>query len=242
MSGHGVGYLDRSLGFGRLCEGKSEQDNNEAPHQTFRLAPHSAQNLFFGGFDTLLFLTLIALVALGALGALEVVRGRSMVKLGTWLDARLSVPVLAASLSGATQGNREPSIQGLRDLSTLRGFVTGSAVFPILDAPWTPLFLAVIFLLHPLLGLLALSGAAILLTLALGNDLASRRLIERSGGASIMPKPRGSAAMRLPSSLASSRIESMVIARMRRRPPGIAARLIVESFTVRRDPGSRQPR
>ena len=85
--------------------------------------------------DTLLYLTLIALVALGALGALEVVRGRSMVKLGTWLDARLSVPVLAASLAGAAQGNREPSIQGLRDLSTLRGFVTGSAVFPILDAP-----------------------------------------------------------------------------------------------------------
>ncbi len=146
--------------------------------------------------DTLLFLTLIALVALGVLGALEVVRGRSMVKLGTWLDARLSVPVLAGSLASAAQGHREPSVQGLRDLSTLRSFVTGSAVFPILDAPWTPLFLVVIFLLHPLLGLLALCGAAILLALALGNDLASRHLIERSGAASIAALRQAEAAAR----------------------------------------------
>ena len=146
--------------------------------------------------DTLIFLTLIALVALAALGALEVVRGRSMVKLGTWLDARLSEPVLAGSLAGAAQGNREPSIQGLRDLSTLRGFMTGSAVFPILDAPWTPMFLIVIFLLHPLLGFLALSGAVILLALALGNDYASRGLIERSGAASIAALRQAEAASR----------------------------------------------
>jgi ABC-type protease/lipase transport system fused ATPase/permease subunit len=74
--------------------------------------------------------------------------------------------------------------------------VTGSAVFPILDAPWTPLFLAVIFLLHPFLGLLAVLGAAILLTLALGNDYASRRLIERSGAASIAALRQAEAASR----------------------------------------------
>ncbi|MCH6551135.1 MAG: hypothetical protein IH804_03865, partial [Planctomycetes bacterium] len=64
--------------------------------------------------DTLLYLTLIALAALLTLGALEVVRGRTMVKLGTWLDARLSEPVLAGRLAGAAQGNREPSLPGLR--------------------------------------------------------------------------------------------------------------------------------
>ena len=146
--------------------------------------------------DTLIYLTLIALAALAALGALEVVRGRTMVKLGTWLDARLSVPVLAGSLAGSAQGNREPSVQGLRDLSTLRGFVTGSAVFPILDAPWTPLFIAVIFLLHPFLGLLAVFGAVTLLCLALGNDFASRKLIERSGAASIVALRQAEAAAR----------------------------------------------
>ena len=146
--------------------------------------------------DTLLYLTLIALAALLTLGALEVVRGRTMVKLGTWLDARLSVHVLAGSLAGAAQGNREPSVQGLRDLSTLRGFLTGPAVFPILDAPWTPIFIAVIFLLHPLLGLLAVFGALVLLCLAVGNDFASRRLVERSGTASIKALRQAEAAAR----------------------------------------------
>jgi PrtD family type I secretion system ABC transporter len=146
--------------------------------------------------DTLFYLTMIALAALLTLGALEIVRGRTMVKLGTWLDARLSIPVLSGSLAGAAEGTREPSIQGLRDLATLRGFLTGSSVFPILDAPWTPIFIAVIFLLHPFLGLLAVFGAVILLCLALGNDLASRRLVERSCNASIRALRQAEAAAR----------------------------------------------
>jgi PrtD family type I secretion system ABC transporter len=135
--------------------------------------------------DTLLYLTLIAAVALLTLGRLEVVRGRAMVKLGTWLDAKLSVPVLKSSLLSASEGLREPSIQGLRDLSTVRNFLTGPSIFPILDAPWTPIIILVIFLLHPYLGLLAVAGAVVLLALAVINDMASRGLVERSGAASI---------------------------------------------------------
>ncbi len=135
--------------------------------------------------DTLLYLTLIAAVALLTLGLLEVVRGRAMVKLGTWLDAKLSVPVLKSSLLSASEGLREPSIQGLRDLSTVRNFLTGPSIFPILDAPWTPIIILVIFLLHPYLGLLAVAGAVVLLALAVINDMASRGLVERSGAASI---------------------------------------------------------
>jgi PrtD family type I secretion system ABC transporter len=135
--------------------------------------------------DTLLYLTLIAAVALLTLGLLEVVRGRAMVKLGTWLDAKLSVPVLKSSLLSASEGLREPSIQGLRDLSTVRNFLTGPSIFPILDAPWTPIIILVIFLLHPFLGLLAVAGAVVLLALAVINDMASRGLVERSGAASI---------------------------------------------------------
>ena len=135
--------------------------------------------------DTLLYLTLIAALALLTLGLMEVVRGRAMIKLGTWLDAKLSVPVLKSSLRSASAGLREPSVQGLRDLSTIRNFLTGPSIFPILDAPWTPIIILVIFLLHPLLGLLSVAGAVVLLALAVINDLASRGLIERSGAASI---------------------------------------------------------
>ena len=146
--------------------------------------------------ETLLYLTLIALCALLTLVALEVVRSRTMVKWGVWLDRRLSGPTLAGSIAIAADGPREPSVQGLRDLSTLRTFLTGPAIFPILDAPWTPIFIAVIYLLHPLLGQLALGGAVLLLVLAVANDLIARHLLERSGAASILALRQAEAATR----------------------------------------------
>ena len=57
---------------------------------------------------------------------------------------------------------RTPNVQGLRDLSTFRTFLTGAGIFPILDAPFAPIFLAIMFMLHPLLGGIALGGAGIL--------------------------------------------------------------------------------
>ncbi len=119
--------------------------------------------------ETLLYLTLIAGAALLALGVLEAVRGRVMGTLGAWLEGRLGAPLLIASIRAGA------SVQPLRDLATLRGFLTGSAVFPIMDAPWTPLFIAVIFLLHPLLGWASLAGAVLLFALAVTNDLSQRR-------------------------------------------------------------------
>ncbi len=146
--------------------------------------------------ETLLYLTLIAVVALVAMAGLDVVRGRTMVKLGSWLDHTLSKPLLTGSIAAAAAGTGEPSVQGLRDLSTLRNFLTGPSIFPILDAPWTPIFLLVIFLLHPLLGMLAIAGAVILLGLAVANDLLTRGPMEQSGGASIKALKQAEAATR----------------------------------------------
>ncbi len=135
--------------------------------------------------DTLLFLTLIAGIALVALALLEAVRNSVMVRLGTWLDQRLSGAVLSGNVAATLKHGRDPSIQGLRDLSTFRTFLTGPAIFPIMDAPWTPIFLAVIFLLHPLLGWLSLAGALVLLVLALSNEFATRKLLQDATVAAI---------------------------------------------------------
>lgn len=146
--------------------------------------------------DTLLYLTLIALSAMVALGALEIVRGRTMIKLGTWLDQRLGASLLEGSLVNASTGSRDPSVQGLRDMGTLRNFLTGPSIFPILDAPWTPIFIVVMFLMHPLIGVLALVGAVILLVFAVANDVLSREQLERSGAASITALKQAEAAAR----------------------------------------------
>jgi PrtD family type I secretion system ABC transporter len=165
--------------------------------------------------ETLLYLTLIAVVALLTLAALDVVRGRTMVKLGNWLDGRLSDPLFAGSIALAAEGPGEPSAQGLRDLSTLRGFLTGPSIFPILDAPWTPVFLIVIFLLHPLLGALALVGAVFLLGLAVANDLASRRLLVESNGASIKALNQADSATRNADAIMAMGIAGNLVRRWR---------------------------
>lgn len=144
--------------------------------------------------DTLLYLTLIAALALIALGALEAVRNGVMVVIGTWLDRRLGGAALEASVAAGV--HRNPSIQGLRDLAVFRGFLTGPSVFPILDAPWTPIFVAIIFLLHPMLGWLALAGAVILFALAAVNDFATRSIMQRANEASIGAMRQAEAAAR----------------------------------------------
>jgi PrtD family type I secretion system ABC transporter len=130
--------------------------------------------------NTLLYLTLVATFAFLILWGLEIVRGRVMVSLGTWLDRRVGGEVLAASL-GARLGQRTSSIQPVRDIGVVRTFLTGPGIFPILDAPWTPVFLAVVFLLQPILGWIGLFGAVVLFFFALANDLSTRGPLVRAG-------------------------------------------------------------
>jgi len=120
--------------------------------------------------DTLVVLMLIAAVALLVMTILEIVRGAMLVRLGTWLEWRLAGDVLNADVFANLRDSAQRSDQGLRDLSTVRGVLSGPALFPILDAPWTPIFLGVMFLLHPTLGWISTAGAIILFGLAIFNE------------------------------------------------------------------------
>ena len=146
--------------------------------------------------ETLVMLTLIAGAALMALGALDALRGAALVRIGTWLDGRIGGPVLAASIAAAVRTGEGASVQKLRDLSTLRTFLTGPGIFPVMDAPWTPIFVAVIFALHPMLGWISLAGALALFGLALINEVATRGLLGRAGGASVGALRQAEAAVR----------------------------------------------
>lgn len=133
--------------------------------------------------ETLLYLTLVAAFAFLILWGLDIVRGRIMVSLGTWLDRRIGGDVLSSTLRAGLNA-RTPTIQPIRDIAVLRNFLTGPGVFPILDAPWTPVFLVVVFLLHPILGWIGLAGALLLFALAYLNDRATRGALARAGRSS----------------------------------------------------------
>ena len=146
--------------------------------------------------DTLMALSIAAAGAILTLAALEAVRSFVMVRLSNWLDTRLGGEILGSSVIDGLARGGQASVQGLRDLQTFRGFLTGAAIFPFLDAPWTPIFIAVIFLFHPLLGWLSIGGAALLFALALLNEVATRDLLMLSGGASIKSLREAEAAVR----------------------------------------------
>ena len=124
--------------------------------------------------ETLTVLTLIALTALLAMAALEAVRSRLLIVVGTWMNARLSPVLLAASVEQAAAAPGQANARALRDLEQVRNFFTGSSIFPILDAPWAPIFFVAIFLMHPWLGWLALGGGVVLFALALLNEAVTR--------------------------------------------------------------------
>jgi PrtD family type I secretion system ABC transporter len=148
-----------------------------------------------GRVETLIFLTLIAGVFVLSLGALESVRGCALGRIGRWLERRLAPELIAASLRGAL-ASKPIGNQALRDLGTMRSFLAGPAVSALLDAPWVPVFIAVITLLHPLLALIALASALALFAVAVANEQATRRPLTEAAGRSIATLQRLGAAVR----------------------------------------------
>ena len=133
--------------------------------------------------ETLVLLSLIAFIALAAMASLDIVRTRVLQKLGGWLDEGLSPVVLELTVSGACRSRSPKSAVRLRDLSEVKTFISGNSVLALLDAPWTPIFLAFMFMLHPLLGGMAVAGAILLLALAVANDALTRPAAATASGA-----------------------------------------------------------
>ena len=135
-----------------------------------------------GSSDTLLVLSVIALFLLGLLGLLEVVRNRIMARVGADVDSGLKDEVFEGLVSQASLRGSASGGQGIRDLDAIRQFVSSNAPFAFFDAPWTPFFIIVVAILHPLLGLVALIGAVIIFLLAIATELVSRDLLKQSAG------------------------------------------------------------
>ena len=112
--------------------------------------------------------TLVGLVILAgglytAQGLLDLIRGRILVRIGGRLDEALSGRVYETIVRLPLKvGNRNDGLQPLRDLDSVRSFLSGSGPNALFDLPWLPVYLVICFLFHPYIGLAALFGAIIL--------------------------------------------------------------------------------
>lgn len=125
-----------------------------------------------GSLNTLFWLTAIALFALAIYGILEQTRRIILIRSAGYLDSALNAPVLQRVMQRRLEG--APPAGGVRDVSDLRNYYQSDAALAFLDAPWTPVFLLIIWALHPALGAVATVGAVVLFTAALANDQMTR--------------------------------------------------------------------
>ena len=133
---------------------------------------------------TLVLLTLILVCALLTMGALDALRSQLLVRAGMRLDRSLAGRVFDALVRKSARLGYSKGSQSLRQLDQFRTFITGPGIYFAFDLPWIPLYLLLLFLIHPVLGIVSTFGAAILLLLALVNERTTRpslRIAESEG-------------------------------------------------------------
>jgi len=129
--------------------------------------------------NTLVMLTIVIVFALTLLGALQAARSLSANLMGGWFERTLSSKIFS---NAVLQPNSRPGggSQQLRDLQTIKTFLTSPSLMSILDVPWALIFVAVLFMIHPYMGVLTVIGGMVLITLAFVTDKLTKPLHESS--------------------------------------------------------------
>jgi ATP-binding cassette, subfamily C, type I secretion system permease/ATPase len=130
--------------------------------------------------DTLLMLTLIVAFTVVVGGVLDALRRAALGRIGEWLEDELHPAVLCACFEYAYQADRARASEAYRDLATLRQFAQSGACSMLFDVLWAPLFLGVLFLVHPLLGVIGAVSALFLFGLGIAGDFFTEGRLARS--------------------------------------------------------------
>ena len=109
-------------------------------------------------------------------GLIDLIRGRLLVRIGSVLDEAVSGRVFDTILRLPMKAARaSDGLQPLRDLDSVRSFLSGLGPIALFDLPWLPLYIGICYVLHPWLGYTALGGAIILAALTLLTEVLTRR-------------------------------------------------------------------
>jgi ATP-binding cassette subfamily C protein len=119
--------------------------------------------------DTLIMLTIVVGGAIGAHVLLDMMRRFILMRIAVETESKLGAPVLSAAAKSA-QGGSSRDFQTLADLQQLRGFITGPVILTMFDTPVSPVYLLVVFLIHPHLGFIVTTTGVLLVAVALINQ------------------------------------------------------------------------
>jgi len=134
-----------------------------------------------GNLSTLTMLTLILMVLFITMSALEWVRSQILVKVSTRLETLLNERLFHIAFKQSLySGGQRASTQPLDDLTGLRQFLTGNGLFAFFDAPWMPVYLALLFMFHPYFGWFSVITAILLCSVAWATEKATTKTLSEA--------------------------------------------------------------
>jgi ATP-binding cassette subfamily C protein EexD len=130
--------------------------------------------------ETLLMLTLIVVALFIVMGVLEFIRSRILIRVANSVDARLSDRIFTTMFTLANRFPSRATSQPLNDLGQIRQFLAGTPLFAFFDAPWIPIYIAILFLFHPWFGFFGIFAVIIVATLTIVNEKRTKERIDSS--------------------------------------------------------------
>ena len=145
--------------------------------------------------DTLYYLTAIAVFALLVMATLDGLRGQIMQRVASWVEGKAAPEAFIRAIESQLR-NRPYRMEALRDMAVCRSWLGSPAALTLFDVPWVPIYLAVIFALHPALGWIALFGALALFLLTLANEWATGALVRQASTGAMASQRRADSMVR----------------------------------------------
>ena len=133
--------------------------------------------------DTLIALTLLLVGVFVVIASLDLMRMRILGRLAARFEMAVGAPVLGAAMRRRVQGESEAGENLVEDVNGFREFISGTTLTAFFDAPWIPIYLLVLYVLHPLLGLMGLAGAITLTIMALINNSRAQKPMQQASQA-----------------------------------------------------------
>ncbi len=130
-----------------------------------------------GSIPTLLAISALAIGLYFFQGLFDIVRSQILVRVGATLDRKIAPAAHRVSIDMPRFGfSTSEALERGRDVDTVRGFLGSQGPMALFDLPWVPIFLIFVYMLHPLLGALTLTGAVVLTSLTIVTEIMTRRL------------------------------------------------------------------
>lgn len=133
--------------------------------------------------EALWLMSLLLLLALLVMGIIEIVRSRILVNANNAMDLMLAPYLLNKMVAGATSPEGNPNTHALRDLQTVRTFLTGQGIIQLLDAPWLPIYMVLLYFMHPMMLNVLLLGTGLMVALSIASEVLTKAPLAESNSA-----------------------------------------------------------